>query len=214
LIRGAWVLLGWLCLHASYMFVDGFKPPVLPADVAVVLGSKVQRDGSPSSGLQRRLERARDLYRKGAVKGIIVSGGRGSEGFEEADIMRDVLIGSGIPVDAIIVDRAGNNTRLTAIHAHQIMQSRGWRSAVAISQYYHVPRAKLALRQEGVAQVSGAAAEYRFAWTDPLSIVREFAGFYSYMLHRTSQASANSRAFNFTARKSSLPDPRVGKQST
>ena len=97
--------------------------------------------------------------------------------------MRGVLIQSGVPAGAIIVDRAGNNTRLTAIHAHRIMQERGWRSAVVISQYYHVPRAKLALRQEGVPQVSGAAAEYRFAWTDPLSILREFAGFYAYLVN-------------------------------
>ena len=98
--------------------------------------------------------------------------------------MRAVLIGSGIPAGAILVDRAGNNTRLTAIHARQLMRERGWQSAVVISQYYHVPRAKLALRQEGVAHVSGAAAEYRFAWTDPLSILREFAGFYTYLALR------------------------------
>jgi vancomycin permeability regulator SanA len=165
------------------MFLDGFKAPMLPADVAVVLGSKVQKDGTPSSGLERRLEKARDLYRAGAVKAIFVSGGRGSEGFEEADVMRAVLIRTGVPADSIIVDRAGNNTRLTAIHAYRIMQERGWQSAVVISQYYHVPRAKLALRQEGVAQLSGAAAEYRFAWTDPLSILREFAGFYAYLVH-------------------------------
>ena len=183
LVRILWILLGWLFLHVCYMFLDGFSAPRLPADVAVVLGSKVQRDGSPSSGLQRRLERALDLYRKGAVKAIFVSGGRGTEGFEEADVMRGVLVRSGVPADAIIVDRAGNNTRLTAVHAHQVMKARGWQSAVVISQYYHVPRAKLALRQEGVAHVSGAAAEYRFAWTDPLSILREFAGFYTYLVN-------------------------------
>ena len=105
--------------------------------------------------------------------------------------MRGVLVQSGIPADAIVVDRAGNNTRLTAIHAHQIMQARGWQSAVVISKYYHVPRAKLALRQEGVAHVSGAAAEYRFAWTDPLSILREFAGFYVYLVNTSRSSLAN-----------------------
>jgi vancomycin permeability regulator SanA len=183
-IRAAWILCGLLFLHLGCLLFDGFKPPVLPADLAVVLGSKVQKDGNPSSGLQRRLERARELYRKGAVKAILVSGGRGSEGFEEAEVMRAVLIGSGIPAGAILVDRAGNNTRLTAIHARQLMRERGWQSAVVISQYYHVPRAKLALRQEGIAHVSGAAAEYRFAWTDPLSIAREIAGFYTYLMAR------------------------------
>jgi vancomycin permeability regulator SanA len=165
------------------MLLDGFSEPRLPADVAVVLGSKVHRDGTPSSGLQRRLERARELYLKGAVKAIFVSGGRGSEGFEEADVMRNILIQNGVPAGAILVDRAGNNTRLTAIHTREMMQARGWQSAVVISQYYHVPRATLALRQQGVPHVSGAAAEYRFTWTDSLSIIREFAGFYAYLAH-------------------------------
>lgn len=130
--------------------------------------------------------------------------------------MRAILVRSGVPERAIIVDRAGNNTRLTAIHTRRLMQERGWQSAVVISQYYHVPRAKLALRQEGVPYVSGAAAEYRFACTDPLSIIREFAGFYTYLVHGvgTLQASDNSRAFAFTPRKSSLPEPSVGREST
>jgi vancomycin permeability regulator SanA len=180
--RILWLFVAWLVGHTAFLLVDGFRPPVLPADLAVVLGSKVHPDGQPSSGLERRLERALDLYRSGAVKAILVSGGRGAEGFQEADVMRDVLVRNGVPVSAIILDRDGNNTRLTAIHAHGIMQARGWRSAIVVSQYYHVPRAKLALRQEGAGQVSGAAAEYRFAWTDPWSILREWAGFYSYLL--------------------------------
>jgi vancomycin permeability regulator SanA len=171
--------------HLSYLLADGFAPPTLPADLAIVLGSKVHPDGRPSSGLQRRLERAVQIYRSGAVKAILVSGGRGAEGFEEADVMGDVLIKSGIPSDKILVDRTGRNTRLTAIHAREIMHAHGWRSAVVISQYYHVPRAKLALRQQGIEQISGAAAQYRFAWTDPVSILREFAGWYTYVFRRS-----------------------------
>ena len=176
-------VLGLSLLHIGSLLADGFYPPALPADVAIVLGSKVHPDGRPSSGLQRRLERALQIFRAGGVKAIIVSGGRGVEGFEEADAMRGVLIKAGIPPDKIITDRTGNNTRLTAIHAAEIIKANHWHSAVAISQYYHVPRAKLALRQQGIQQVSGAAAEYRFAWTDPISIARECAGFYAYLLN-------------------------------
>jgi vancomycin permeability regulator SanA len=155
-VRILWILLGWLFLHICYMFLDGFGAPRLPADVAVVLGSKVQRDGTPSSGLQRRLERALDLYRKGAVRAIFVSGGRGSEGFEEADVMRDVLVRSGVPADAIIVDRAGNNTRLTTTHTHKIMQARGWRSAVVISQYYAPRQVTSGKGRRGIGAAAGA----------------------------------------------------------
>ncbi len=183
-LRARWLLRGigvLLLLHLAYLLLNGFQPPVLPADVAVVLGSKVQPDGLPSSGLQRRLERAEQIYRTGNITAIIVSGGRGIEGYEEAGVMREILVKSGIPSDKIIVDRTGNNTRLTAIHTKEIMRTHGWRSIIAISQYYHVPRAKLALRQQGIPQVSGAAAEYHWAWTDPVSIVRELAGLYVYL---------------------------------
>jgi vancomycin permeability regulator SanA len=182
--RAGWVVLAWFLGHTGFLFVDGFRAPELPADLAVVFGNKVERDGQPSSGLERRLERALDLYRRGAVKAILVSGGLGVEGYQEADVMRDVLVRNGVPPAVILVDGAGNNTRLTAIHARAILESRGWRSAVVVTQYYHVPRAKLALRQEGIEQVTGAAAEYRFSWKDPWSIVREWVGFYSYLLRR------------------------------
>ncbi|MEP6537728.1 MAG: YdcF family protein [Bryobacteraceae bacterium] len=176
-------VLGLSLLHLVLLLADGFRPPQLPSDVAVVLGSKVHPDGQPSSGLQRRLERAVQLFQAHAVSAIIVSGGRGMEGFEEADVMQEFLRKAGIPPQNIITDRTGNNTRLTAIHAAAILHARHWRSAVVVTQYYHVPRAKLALRQQGIPQVSGSAAEYRFAWTDPLSILRECAGFYAYLWH-------------------------------
>ena len=163
-------------LHIGFLLTGGFHSPDLPADVAIVPGTKLHPDGQPSSGLRRRLERALQIFRAGGVKAILVSGGRGVEGFEEAGVMRDVLIQGGIPPDKIITDGTGNNTRLTAIHAAEIRQANHWRSAVVMSQYYHVPRAKPALRQQGIQQVSGAAAEYRFAWTGPISIVRECAG--------------------------------------
>jgi vancomycin permeability regulator SanA len=177
------VAVSTILLHIVWLIADGFRPPVLPADVVIVLGSKVHPDGKPSSGLQRRLERAQQLFRLGAVQAIIVSGGRGVEGFQEADVMRRVLMQAGVPADKIITDRTGNNTRLTAIHGASIMHSHSWHSAVVVSQYYHVPRAKMAFRQEGIRQVSGAAAEYRFAWTDPISILRECAGLYAYAFY-------------------------------
>src|ERR1039457_6378610 len=132
--RGIWVLLAWLLGHAAFLLIDGFRLPVLPADLAVVFGSKVHPDGQPSSGLERRLERALELYRKGAVKAILVSGGRGAEGFQEGDVMRDVLVRNAVPAPAIILARAENNTRLTAIHPPPLMQARGWRPAVVVSR--------------------------------------------------------------------------------
>ena len=69
--------------------------------MAIVPGSKVHSDGQPSPGLQRRLERALQVFRMGGVKAIVVSGGRGVEGCQEADVMRGVLLKGAIPADKI-----------------------------------------------------------------------------------------------------------------
>lgn len=168
-------------VQVAWLLFDGFRKPELPADVAVVLGSKVHPSGEPSSSLVRRLERSLDLYRRGAVRAIVVSGGIGREGRDEAQVMHDFLVRAGVPSSAIVLDRTGNNTRLTAVHAGEIMRQHGWRSAVVVSQYYHVPRAKLALRQQGISRVTGAAAEYRFTWKDPMYVLRDSALYYLYL---------------------------------
>jgi vancomycin permeability regulator SanA len=178
------LLAAWFLIHSLLIVINGFRDEGRPADVALILGSKVHRGGELSSGLERRLQKGVELYRKHLVKALIVSGGLGREGFQEADVMRDYLLKQGVPDQDILVDRNGDNTRLSAIHTRRILVDRNWHSAIAVTQYYHITRAKLALREEGVQDVTGAHADYRFAITDPWSIAREWVGYYAYLVGR------------------------------
>ena len=51
------------------------------ADIAVILGSKVNEDGTLSERLKKRLECGISLYHNGRAKKLMVSGGLGKEGF-------------------------------------------------------------------------------------------------------------------------------------
>ncbi|PCC66996.1 YdcF family protein [Nannocystis exedens] len=85
------------------------------------------------------------LYAAGLVPRLIVSGGQDPGSPYEADVMRDYLVARGVPAERIAVDRGGVNTHATARFAPPTRP--GERSAIAVSQYYHLTRTKLALRR-------------------------------------------------------------------
>lgn len=160
--------------------LDGLSDEINTADVAIVLGSKVEESGLPSARLRARLDKAIELYRQGLFPHVIVSGGVGSEGFDEAAVMKSYLVEQGVPENRIYIDSQGMTTHLTARNAAQLMKQNGWRSALVISQYFHISRTKLALRRYGVAPVFSAHAEF-FEMRDLYSIAREVFGYGGYL---------------------------------
>lgn len=149
------------------------------ADYAIVYGSMVNPDASPSPRLQARLNAAIILLSKGNVGWVIVSGGLGEEGYNEAEIMRDYLISNGIAEDKIIVDAHGNTTHLTSRNAARITGTSA--NVVAVTQRFHVSRAKLSLRSAGFTNVTGYYPDY-YEWRDIYSTFREIPAWLSYWL--------------------------------
>ncbi len=172
----------WFLLHTTAIIWDGLHDELHPADVAVILGNKVERSGVPCLRLQDRLECGLALYRQGLVRQVIVSGGLGREGFYEAEVMRDYLVARGVPEQDVVVDNDGIDTYHTALNARRIMVERGWRSAVVVSQYFHIPRTRLAFRRMGIDQVYGAHARLRLMPYEPYNLAREFVAYYYYLL--------------------------------
>jgi vancomycin permeability regulator SanA len=181
LLAGLLVFPLWFFIHVVYITADGLTDELERADVAVVLGNTVERNGQPSERLRARLDKAVELYEKNLTAKIIVSGGFGAEGFEEADVMRDYLVAKNIPESAIILDKDGYNTHKTAVNTKRIMAAHNFKSATIVSQYFHITRTRLAFQKAGIENISAAHAEY-FEWRDAYSILREVVGFYSYLL--------------------------------
>ena len=168
-------------LAATLIVADGLTDDIRAADVAIVPGNTVEKDGRPSARLGARLDRTVALYRQGLFPDVIVSGGVGVEGFDEAEVMKRYLVENGVPEGRIHVDGGGATTHLTARNASRMMRENGWRSAMVVSQYFHVPRMRLALERSGVAPVFSAHAPY-FERRDVYSIAREVVGYGAYLL--------------------------------
>ena len=168
-------------LAATLIVADGLTDDIHSADVAIVPGNTVEKDGRPSARLSARLDQTVVLYRQGLFHDVIVSGGIGREGFDEAEVMKRYLVEKGVPEGRIHVDSGGNTTHLTARNASQIMRENGWQSAMVVTQYFHVPRTRLALQRSGITQVFSAHARY-FELRDVYSIAREVVGYGAYLL--------------------------------
>lgn len=170
-----WAALGILAaavLVILFILFEGLSDEVQPSDVAVILGSKVELSGRPSARLAARLDRGVALYKAGVTRTLIVSGGTGKEGFNEAVVMRDYLSQMGVPSSAIIVDGMGYNTEQTAKNCSSIMKSRGFKSVIVVTQYFHVARTRMALKFHGIKDVRSAHAHY-FELRDLYSTARE-----------------------------------------
>ena len=166
-------------LTALIIVIDGLTDEVTPADVAVVLGNKVHPDGRPSARLVARLDKALELYEEGLVKTVIVSGGLGKEGHDEAMVMQRYLVDRRVPKARIEVDSAGTNTFQTARNTQRFLEANRLSSAIVVSQYFHIPRARLAFRRCGIPTVYGAHADH-FEWRDIYATAREVVAYYAY----------------------------------
>lgn len=171
----------WFIIHTTFVIIDGLNDELKPVDVAAVLGNKVEANGQPSERLQARLDTSVELYDRGYFTFIIVSGGIGKEGFDEAKVMKAYLIDKGIPEDKIIEDNKGYNSYMTAQNSSRIMDELQLDSVMVITQYFHVSRTKLAFRKMDMKEVYAAYAKI-FECRDVYSIIREFPAYYKYLI--------------------------------
>ncbi|QOY38578.1 YdcF family protein [Anaerobacillus isosaccharinicus] len=173
------VLFLWFILHTAIIVTDGVNDELAAVDIAVVLGNKVELDGQPSNRLKARLDKSVELYEEGYFKYILVSGGIGIEGFDEAKVMKEYLVNKGIPSELIIEDSNGYNSFMTAENTKAIMKDLNIKSVMVITQYFHITRTKLAFNKLGFENVYSAHAEI-FEYRDLYSITREFPAYYKY----------------------------------
>lgn len=165
------------CLIATY---DGLTDNLQKSDVAVVFGNEIMSDGTPSERLKARLKKTIELYNQGFFPKVIVSGGVGKEGFDEATVMKKYLVDQGIPTNNIMMDHTGNNSWMTVQNTKQIMIEQHYQTVLAISEFYHMSRIELAFAKNGIKNISTAHADH-FELRDFYSTAREFFGFYSYL---------------------------------
>ena len=151
--------------------------PTNGADVALVLGNKVFPDGTLSPELHARMERSLELEQSHDSISYVVSGGVGVEGVDEAVAMAGFLKISGISEDRIMTDSQGVNTLESVRYIAKNFPTET--KIIVVSQFFHIPRAVLALRKAGFKNVSGAAVPPKF-WRDIYSTAREVPALFIY----------------------------------
>lgn len=84
--------------------------------------------------------------------------------------MAAYLRAKGVPSEAVLEDEAGTDTMKTARHTAKLLGSET--SVVVVSQWFHLPRAILAMRRFGIREVSGDWPHW-FEARDVYSFIRE-----------------------------------------
>jgi vancomycin permeability regulator SanA len=183
------LLLGFAILwlfSALLLIISGLKEQVEPADVAVILGNEVYLNGEPSPQLKARLDRGVELFRQQLFPQIVVSGAIETDGIDETLGMRQYLIKQGVPAGAILLDPRGFETMATAEDTAALMKEHGWKRIMVISQYFHLPRCRLAFRKAGIKNVFVSYARF-FSWHDLWAITRELVAYPVYWLETPAQ---------------------------
>jgi vancomycin permeability regulator SanA len=193
-------LLLWLLLPvavflgaAALIAAIGVQDQLAPAAAIVVLGNTVGPDGQPSPRLRARLDCALDAWQQKLAPLLIVTGGTGKEGFDEAAVMARYLVEHGVPAAAVLVDSAGNDTAASAANVARIAREHKLGSVLIATQYFHIARTRLAFERAGL-PVSGHIHARYAEWRDVYSLAREVIGYAAYYAgHKEAAPSSPAR---------------------
>lgn len=153
------------------------------AQVIVVFGAKVHEDGTPSEALAERVATGVELYHQGHSGTLLVSGGIGQEGQDEAAVMKRMALRQGVPEHAILVDNQGNNTEASLRFTRRFLEARGGGRALVVSHYHHLPRIRLLGWFQGVECLAVPADEGETLLRGtPFYVAREAAALAFYFL--------------------------------
>jgi SanA protein len=130
---------------------------VAPQRVAIVFGAGLWRNGTATPVLHDRVQTAADLYLAGKVERLLMSGDNRFVDYNEPAVMRDLALSLGVPEEAIVLDYAGRRTYDTCYRAKAIF---GVKSAILVTQTFHLPRAIYLCNRLGIDSI-GVSADLR-----------------------------------------------------
>lgn len=157
-----WAILLWIIgvlvlggLIAAYSQIERAES----ADVIVVLGAGLRRDGRPGLALIRRAAQAAILYKEGYAPNIICTGGYPINApRSEASACAELLREEGVPAAVILEEDRSRSTEENAIYTREMMDANGWDSAVIVSDGYHLLRATWIFNMQGIANTTSPAS--------------------------------------------------------
>jgi uncharacterized SAM-binding protein YcdF (DUF218 family) len=139
---------------------------------ALVLGA-AQWNGDPSPVLRARLDHALELYRRGQVRQIILTGGTGpGDTTSEAAVGKRYLIAQGLAADALLLEEQGTTTWESLRNAVPLARANRIGAVLLVSDPFHMLRSIKMARDLGLIAygsptrtspiASGSAEETRY----------------------------------------------------
>ncbi len=114
------------------------------ADVLIVLGAALHRNGQMSALLHERVAIGANAFLQGAGRWLLVTGKN------EAPTMAKAALALGVPPASVLVEDQAQSTRENAVFCAEIMRAQGAKTALLITQPFHRPRALRCFRKIGV----------------------------------------------------------------
>lgn len=148
------VFLLLLFFYASWQVWDinriGFSDDESNADCAIVLGAAAYHT-KPSPVFQARIDHAIKLYKEGRVGKILLTGGYGKNAeFSESEVALKYCKKRGVPERDILIEKESQTTEQNIIEAEMVMRQRGLKSALLVSDPWHLKRALAMAQKHGV----------------------------------------------------------------
>lgn len=147
------ILTTMLALLAGFLgfniWVHSTKICVRDADALIILGYK--SDGHvPHPLMQERLSAALHVLGHASFKRIICSGGAVGGELAEALLMKKYLVAHGVDEQHIILEDASWDTVENVAYSHRIMQHYELKTAVVISNSFHLRRISMICNRLGL----------------------------------------------------------------
>ena len=121
-----------------------------PYDAIIVLGAQVKADGTLSVQLQWRLDAAYDAWEASPCL-VVTCGAQGAdEPAPEGQVMREYLIGLGIPEWQVLADTTSYNTRQNIENAAALLRDYPVERVLIVTSDYHLPRALALAKDQGL----------------------------------------------------------------
>ncbi len=119
----------------------GGSARLVASDAIVVLGGAISRSGILSLESQRRVDRGIDLYQRGLAPVLVLLGPGTEGGPTEAEVRAARARLHGVPADAILTETRAHTTREEAVRVKALLQSRGARTVLLVTDAGHLARA-------------------------------------------------------------------------
>jgi len=156
--RVFWGLLTALGLGGVLIFlnVHSYGGLTCPSVAAAPMRPVAIVFGAASVILTDRVATGVELYKAGKVRKLLMTGDNSRDGYNEPADMKREALEMGVPAQDIVCDYAGFRTYDSLYRARDIF---GVRSAILVTQGYHLPRALFIGRRLGMDVVGVDAAK-------------------------------------------------------